>query len=98
MESQERNQLNEEYILNRTTDTNYVYFGSRKKVLDLMKDGHRRTLKEIEMLTDIRPTTASSILRQFRYEKYGSHTVETYKSKDGTQYQLVINNEHSTDQ
>ena len=52
----------------------------------------------IEMLTDIRPTTASSILRQFRYEKYGSHTVETYKSKDGTQYQLVINNEHSTDQ
>ena len=96
MENQEKNQLNEEYILNKTSDTNYVYFGSRKMILDLMKDSKPRNLKQIEEETGICQTTASSILRQFRYEKYGSHTVETYKSKDGTQYQLVINNEHSS--
>ena len=98
MENQERNQLNEEYILNRTSDTNYVYFGSRKMILDLMKDSKPRNLKQIEEETGICQTTASSILRQFRLEKYGSHTVNTKDHVDGTQYQLVINNEHSTDQ
>lgn len=28
----ERNQLSEEYILNKTTDTNYRYFGSKKDI------------------------------------------------------------------
>jgi len=36
MENVKENQLNEEYILNKTSDTNYVYFGSRKMILDLM--------------------------------------------------------------
>ena len=91
MENQERNQLNEEYILNKTSDTNYVYFGSRKMILDLMKDSKPRNLKEIEMETGICQTTASSILRQFRLEKYGSHTVNTQDDIDGTKYQLIIN-------
>ena len=91
MENQEKNQLNEEYILNKTSDTNYVYFGSRKMILDLMKDSKARNLKEIEMETGICQTTASSILRQFRLEKYGSHTVNLQDDIDGTKYQLVIN-------
>ena len=94
----EKSPLNHEYILNKTQDTNYVYFGSRKMILDLMKDSKPRNLKEIEMETGICQTTASSILRQFRLEKYGSHTVNTKDHIDGTQYQLVINNELSTDQ
>ena len=48
MENQEKNQLNEEYILNKTSDTNYVYFGSRKMILDFMKDSKPRNLKQIE--------------------------------------------------
>ena len=91
MESQERNQLNEEYILNRTTDTNYVYFGSRKMILDLMKDSKPRNLKQIEEETGICQTTASSILRQFRLEKYGSHTLSLTPSVDGNKYLLVLN-------
>ena len=92
----ERNQLSEEYILNKTTDTNYRYFGSRKKILDLMKDSSPRTLKEIEEATGIIPTTASSILRQFRLEKYGSHTLTSIPTKDGNKYLLVLN--HDTTQ
>ena len=97
MENVNEKRLNEEYILNKTTDTNYRYFGNRKMILDLMKDNTPRTLKEIEEETGIGQTTASAILRQFRLEKYGSHTVNTKDHIDGTQYQLVINNEHSTD-
>ena len=89
---EKENQLNEEYILNKTTDTNYRYFGSRKKILDLMKAEHPRTLNEIEMLTGIIPTTSSAILRQFRQSKYGEHVLTTIKSKDGIQYKLVLNN------
>ena len=90
MES-ERKPLNHENILNRTSDTNYVYFGSRKMILDLMKDSKPRNLKEIEMETGICQTTASSILRQFRLEKYGSHIVKLIDDIDGTKYQLLIN-------
>ena len=91
MENQEKNQLNEEYILNKTSDTNYVYFGSRKMILDLMKDSKPRNLKQIEEETGIGQTTASSILRQFRLEKYGSHIVKLIDDIDGTKYQLLIN-------
>ena len=91
MENVKENQLNEEYILNKTTDTNYRYFGSRKKILDLMKDNTPRSLKEIEEATGIIPTTASAILRQFRSEKYGSHSMTTIPSVDGNKYLLVLN-------
>ena len=91
MEKKE-NQLNEEYILNKTTDTNYRYFGSRKKILDLMRDSTPRTLKEIEELTGIIPTTSSAILRQFRLAKYGEHMITTLKSKDGFKYIMGLNN------
>ena len=87
----EKSPLNHEYILNKTQDTNYVYFGSRKMILDLMKDSKPRNLKQIEEETGICQTTASSILRQFRLEKYGSHTVYTQDDIDGTKYQLIIN-------
>ena len=90
MES-ERKPLNHENILNRTSDTNYVYFGSRKMILDLMKDSKPRNLRQIEELTGIGQTTASSILRQFRLEKYGSHIVKLIDDIDGTKYQLLIN-------
>ena len=90
MES-ERKPLNHENILNRNSDTNYVYFGSRKMILDLMKDSKPRNLRQIEELTGIGQTTASSILRQFRLEKYGSHIVKLIDDIDGTKYQLLIN-------
>ena len=90
MES-ERKPLNHENILNRTSDTNYVYFGSRKMILDLMKDSKPRNIIQIEELTGIGQTTASSILRQFRLEKYGSHIVKLIDDIDGTKYQLLIN-------
>ena len=90
MES-ERKPLNHENIPNRTSDTNYVYFGSRKMILDLMKDSKPRNLRQIEELTGIGQTTASSILRQFRLEKYGSHIVKLIDDIDGTKYQLLIN-------
>ena len=90
MES-ERKPLNHENILNRTSDTNYVYFGSRKMILDLMKDSKPRNLKQIEEETGIGQTTASSILRQFRLEKYGSNIVKLIDDIDGTKYQLLIN-------
>ena len=90
MES-ERKPLNHENILTRTSDTNYVYFGSRKMILDLMKDSKPRNLRQIEELTGIGQTTASSILRQFRLEKYGSHIVKLIDDIDGTKYQLLIN-------
>ena len=94
MKNPESKVINEEYILNRTTDTNYVYFGSRKTILDLMKDSIHRTLKDIENETGITPTSSSAILRSFRSEKYGSHTLETKKdSKGEVKYRLVINHE-----
>ena len=90
MES-ERKPLNHENILNRTSDTNYVYFGSRKMILDLMKDSKPRNLRQIEELTGIGQTTASSNLKQFRLEKYGSQNVKLIDDIDGTKYQLLIN-------
>jgi|TARA_R100000654_G_scaffold40504_1_gene66501 predicted HTH transcriptional regulator len=91
MENVNEKRLNEEYILNKTTDTNYRYFGNRKMILDLMKDNTPRTLKEIEEETGIGQTTASAILRQFRLEKYGSHTLSLTPSVDGNKYLLVLN-------
>ena len=90
------NLLNEEYILNKTTDTNYIYFGSRKAILDLMKDEHYRSLKDIEKAIGIIPTTSSALLRSFRTEKYGSHKVETKKNDVGeVLYRMVINHDKS---
>ena len=91
MENVNEKRLNEEYILNKTTDTNYRYFGNRKMILDLMKDNTPRTLKEIEEETGIGQTTASAILRQFRLEKYGSHSLTYIPSVDGNKYLLDLN-------
>lgn len=91
--------MNKEEILNRTHDTNYVYFGTKKKVLDVMKDCEWRSLLDIYELIDVNPTSISAILRQFRTEKYGSMLVNKRrdpKSGDWV-YQLVTNNESSTE-
>jgi len=91
--------MNREEILNRTHDTNKVYFGTKKKVMDLMSDGEWRSLMEIYTSTDVQPTTTSSILRTFRTEKYGSHFVNKKRDvKTGDWlYQLEINDPSHTE-
>jgi len=85
--------MDRQEILNRTHDTNKVYFGTKKKVMDLMSDGEWRSLMEIYLITDVQPTTASAILRTFKTEKYGSHFVNRKRDvKTGEIiYQLEIN-------
>ena len=91
--------MNREEILNRTHDTNKVYFGTKKKVMDLMSDGEWRSLMEIHTSTDVQPTTCSSILRTFRTKKYGSHFVNKKRDvKTGDWlYQLEINDPSHTE-
>ena len=86
-------------ILNKTHDTNKVYFGTKKKVMDLMSDGEWRSLMEIYLHTDVQPTTCSAILRTFRTEKYGSHFVNKKRDvKNGDWlYQLEINDPSHTE-
>ena len=87
--------MNKEEILNRTTDTNHVYFGTKKKVLDLMIDGEFRSLLDIYELIDVNPTTVSAILRTFRTEKYGSMMINKKRDPKSGEwiYQLISNNE-----
>jgi len=89
--------MDRDEILNRTHDTNHVYFGTKKKVLDLMIDGEFRSLLGIYELIDVNPTTVSAILRTFRTEKYGSMVIDKKRSaKSGDWiYRLVINDEQS---
>ena len=90
--------MEREEILNRTYDTNKVYFGTKKKVMDLMSDGTFRSLLEITSETGVLPTTVSAILRTFRTEKYGSHFVNKKRDvKNGDWlYQLKINDSSHT--
>ena len=61
--------------------------------MDLMSDGEWRSLMDIYYITDVQPTTTSSILRTFRREKYGSHFVNKKRDvKTGDWlYQLELN-------
>jgi len=86
-------------ILNYIHDTGHVYFGAKAKILNLMKDEQYRSLMEIFNLTEVEPTSASSILRQFRNkpEKYGQMIVNKKRCVDSGKwlYQLVVVNDQS---
>lgn len=66
------------------------------RVFHLMKDGKWRTLFEIRNLTGLRDPTQSlsARLRDFRKEKFGSHTVNRRRRGEGRrglfEYQLIV--------
>jgi hypothetical protein len=76
--------------------------GQILRVYDLMKDGHWRTLAEIEAQTGDPQASISAQLRHLRKRRFGYHTVNrrrTYKISDvegipfncGTfEYQLIV--------
>lgn len=49
--------------------------GQRLRVWDAMKDGQWRTLAEIESITGDQAVSISSVLRHFRKQQHGGHTV-----------------------
>ncbi len=49
--------------------------GQIARIYRLMKDGHWRTLSEIELLTGDPPASISAQLRHLRKERFGSHAV-----------------------
>ena len=88
-----RGKMNEQ-ILNYIHDTGHVYYGAKAKILNLMKDEQYRSLMDIFKETEVEPTSASSILRQFRNkpEKYGKMIVNKKRDIDSGKwlYQLIV--------
>lgn len=63
------------------------------RVFRVMKDGVRRTLSEISILTNDPQSSISARLRDFRKPKFGNHTVSRYRNADGLYfYSLLVNN------
>jgi hypothetical protein len=61
---------------------------------DLMQDKVYRTLHEISYLTKIPEASVSAGLRDFRKEKFGSHTLnKKYLGNGLYSYQLILNNQ-----
>lgn len=48
----------------------------QQRLLDLMGDGHWRTLRQIEAATGIPQASASAQLRHLRKARFGGYTVE----------------------
>lgn len=64
-----------------------------QRVYDLMADGKYRTLAAIAQATDSSEAGVSARLRDFRKERFGSHTVNRRRvaGADGLwEYQLVV--------
>jgi len=68
--------------------------GQMAKLYKLMTDNKWRTLNEIERSTNIPQASASAQLRNFRKERFGSHTVNRRRRGnpyDGLfEYQLIL--------
>ena len=71
--------------------------GQAFNVFSLMRDGIWRTLGEINSLLGYPEASISATLRDFRKDKFGSHTVEKRRRgnpKNGLfEYQLIVNQE-----
>lgn len=82
-------------ILNNKYDS--IRLGKQARIIfGLMSDRHWRTLHQIHILTGYPTTSISAQLRNFRKEKFGSHTVRSRRTtkEGGTyEYQLIINQE-----
>lgn len=66
------------------------------KLKELMKDGVYRTLSEISRFTDVPEASASAGLRDFRKEKFGSHTLnKRYEGNGLYSYQLILKKEYN---
>ena len=64
------------------------------KVFDLMSDRLWRSLKDISDATGVPEASASALLRDFRKERNGSHTVNRKYIDNGLyKYQLIIKEE-----
>lgn len=68
--------------------------GQILRIFNLMKDGHWRTLSEIEAITNDPAASISAQLRHLRKERFGSHTVNKRPRGDRKQglweYQLLV--------
>ena len=69
--------------------------GQRRRVFVALSDGQWKTVPEIIALTGDRPHAAiSTRIRDFRKEKYGSHTVECRRRGEEAvglfEYRLII--------
>lgn len=63
-----------------------------ERIFALMMDRRWRTLSEISKLTNAPEASASAALRDFRKERFGSHTVNRRHIKNGLfAYQLETN-------
>jgi hypothetical protein len=66
--------------------------GQHARIFSLMKDGCWRTLQEIAAHTNDGEASISARLRDFRKERFGSHTVEREHLGDGLfRYRLFVN-------
>ena len=64
------------------------------KLKELMRDKVYRTLREISYITNIPEASVSAGLRDFRKERFGSHTLNKKYLENGLySYQLILNNE-----
>ena len=62
------------------------------KIMDVVKDGNWRTLKEIADITLYPEASISAQLRHLRKERFGSHEVEKTYIKNGLyKYRVIIN-------
>jgi hypothetical protein len=72
----------------------------RDKVYNLMRDSEWRTLREISLKTGAPEASVSAYLRDFRKEKFGSHTVDRRSRGDRVkglwEYKLVENTSNET--
>ena len=63
-------------------------------LFNCMRDGKRRTLGAIEMITGHPPASISAQLRHMRKGRFGSHTVNKHYLGNGLyEYELVVNRE-----
>jgi len=64
----------------------------RNRIFNLMKDGKKRTLSEISLITKSPEASASATLRDFRKEKFGNHSIEKEYIRNGLwRYWMLLN-------
>lgn len=66
--------------------------GQMQQIYNLMQDGKFRTLRQIADITKAPETSVSAQLRNFRKERFGSHTVNRKRVMNTWYYQLKVGN------
>ena len=67
-------------------------------IYNVMRDGKRRTLGTIEMITGHPPASISAQLRHMRKVRFGSNTVNKHYLGNGLyEYELIVNRETEGD-